>query len=212
VIKFYQNRELSKKLTIRLSKWKRWSREFLPPDPLGGLQSGYARQYSIDDAFTVYLGGYLVSELKFSIPAAKQILEDLKAWMQSHGFFQYYNYVNGKSERSNGAQGSCCIYIAAAEEKGLGGTPVFYYSIKQILSTERVPLEGDILRQDRYLESHLRSNPASASVAPAEIESPLQGARVVFLSNLHQTFLEALDAGFYTGCQNYVPKKTRSRF
>ncbi|MEJ2097896.1 MAG: hypothetical protein P8Y38_12350, partial [Deltaproteobacteria bacterium] len=97
MVKFYQNRELSKKLAIRLSKWKRWSREFLPPDPLGGLQSGYARQYSIDDAFTVYLGGYLVSELKFSIPAAKQILKDMKTWMQSHGFFQYYNHINGKS-------------------------------------------------------------------------------------------------------------------
>jgi len=196
MVKFYQNRELSKKLAIRLSKWKRWSREFLPPDPLGGLQSGYARQYSIDDAFTVYLGGYLVSELKFSIPAAKQILKDMKTWMQSHGFFQYYNHINGKSKRSNGAQGSYCIYIAAAEEEGLGGSPAFYYSIKQILSTERMSLEGDILRQDRYLETHLRSDPASVSAVPAEFESPLQGARVVFLSNLHQTFLEALGAGF----------------
>ena len=51
MIKFYTNRELSEKLSIGLSKWKRWSREFLPPDPLGGLQSGYARQYTQDPEF-----------------------------------------------------------------------------------------------------------------------------------------------------------------
>ena len=66
MVTFYQNRELSQKLGVKLAKWKRWSREFLPPDPLGGLQSGYARQYNLNDAFSVYLGGYLVSELKFS--------------------------------------------------------------------------------------------------------------------------------------------------
>ena len=47
MIRFYLNRELSDRLGIRLSRWKRWSREFLPPDPLGGLQSGFARQYSL---------------------------------------------------------------------------------------------------------------------------------------------------------------------
>ena len=68
MIKFFTNRELSDKLGIKLAKWKRWSREFLPPDPLGGMQSGYARQYNPDQAFTVFLGGHLVADLKFSIP------------------------------------------------------------------------------------------------------------------------------------------------
>ena len=51
MIKFYTNKELSRTFSINLAKWKRWSREFLPPDPLGGLQSGYARQYNLDEAF-----------------------------------------------------------------------------------------------------------------------------------------------------------------
>ncbi len=74
MINFYTNQELSKKFNVNLARWKRWSREFLPPDPLGGLQSGYARQYNPDEAFTVVLGGHLVGDLKFSIPEAKQIL------------------------------------------------------------------------------------------------------------------------------------------
>ena len=87
MIKFYTNRELSKNLDINLAKWKRWSREFLPPDPLGGMQSGYARQYNLDDSFTVYLGGYLVSDLRFTIPEVKQILEDLYEWLVDTGFY-----------------------------------------------------------------------------------------------------------------------------
>ena len=60
MVKLYTNRELSEKLGINLAKWKRWSREFLPPDPLGGMQSGFARQYYFSDVFTVRLGGHLV--------------------------------------------------------------------------------------------------------------------------------------------------------
>ncbi|NNK85983.1 MAG: MerR family transcriptional regulator, partial [Desulfobacterales bacterium] len=87
MIKFYTNRELSQKLKINLARWKRWSREFLPPDPLGGIQSGYARQYSMDTAFTVYLGGYLVGELKYTIAEAKKILEELKSWLKEKDFY-----------------------------------------------------------------------------------------------------------------------------
>ena len=79
MIKFYSNKELSQAFKINLAKWKRWSREFLPPDPLGGLQSGFARQYNLDEAFTVYLGGYLVGKMKFTIPESKQILRDLQS-------------------------------------------------------------------------------------------------------------------------------------
>ncbi len=90
MIKFYTNKELSQIFDINLAKWKRWSREFLPPDPLGGLQSGYPRQYNLDEAFTVYLGGYLVRELKFTIPESRQILYDLHQWLIDHGL--YYDF------------------------------------------------------------------------------------------------------------------------
>jgi hypothetical protein len=58
MIKFFTNREVSNRLDINLSKWKRWSREFLPPDPLGGMQSGFARQYSPDGAWFAEKGFY----------------------------------------------------------------------------------------------------------------------------------------------------------
>ncbi|MGD8241735.1 MAG: hypothetical protein PVF55_01540 [Desulfobacterales bacterium] len=85
MIRFYSSRDLSRKLRIPLNRWKRWAREFLPPDPLGGLQSGYARQFSTREAFSVYLGGFLVAGLGFSIPQARQIIRDLSGWMKKSG-------------------------------------------------------------------------------------------------------------------------------
>ena len=98
MIKFYTNKELSKKFDVNLARWKRWSREFLAPDPLGGLQSGYARQYNPDEAFTVALGGHLVGDMKFSIPEAKQILFDLHQWLVDHRFY-FYVYKSSESDK-----------------------------------------------------------------------------------------------------------------
>ncbi len=86
MVKFYNNRELAEYFDINLARWKRWSREFLPPDPLAGQQAGYARQYYVDHAFTVFIGGHLVADLGFSIPEARQILNESQDWMKSRGF------------------------------------------------------------------------------------------------------------------------------
>ena len=84
---YFDSKYLSQRLQINSAKWKRWTREFLPPDPLGGYQSGYARQFSYKDAFRVYLGGHLVGVLRFTIPEARQILSDLESWIKKQGFF-----------------------------------------------------------------------------------------------------------------------------
>ena len=80
------NKELATRFGINLAKWKRWSREFLPPDPEAGMQSGIAREYSPEEAFTIVLGGFLVTSLKFSIPDAKIITKDLLPWFEAKGF------------------------------------------------------------------------------------------------------------------------------
>jgi hypothetical protein len=85
---YYKSKYLAKKTGINPARWKRWVREFLPPDPLGGLQSGYARQFNLKDAFKVHLGGYLVHSLKFSVSEAKTVLSDLNGWLNQNGFFK----------------------------------------------------------------------------------------------------------------------------
>ena len=86
---YLNSKYLSKKLEINLAKWKRWAREFLDPDPLGGYQSGFARQFSYKDSFRVYLGGHLVGALKFTIPEARQILHDLDGWLKKNKLYTW---------------------------------------------------------------------------------------------------------------------------
>lgn len=92
---YYLARDLAKRLEVNLAKWKRWSREFLPPDPLGGLQSGYARQYSLREAFMVALGGLLVGELKFGMPEARLVIADLGPWAKRSGYMRFKGTSNG---------------------------------------------------------------------------------------------------------------------
>ena len=86
---YFKSKYLSDKLDINLAKWKRWSREFLDPDPLGGYQSGVARQFSFKDAFRVFLGGHLVGVLNFTIPQARQILIDLNRWLKKNRLYSW---------------------------------------------------------------------------------------------------------------------------
>ena len=151
MIKFFTNREASKRLDINLSKWKRWSREFLPPDPLGGMQSGFARQYSPDGAFTVYFGGHLVGDLKFTIPEAKQIVKDLHSWFAEKGF--YFN-ASSNAEINQEADQLVKKYIIYIErEKDPGNGIRFSYKIRGIISNEPVIYSGVEIMKELYSQT-----------------------------------------------------------
>lgn len=148
MLRFYLNRELSNLLGIPLSRWKRWSREFLPPDPLGGLQSGFARQYSIQDAFSVYFAGFLVSALGFSIPEARQVLFDLNNWIkkeiiESHG--------NGAAES---AEGQGCLQIDLnITPTQCKGSPAFCYRIRYLMERQSLSDGDALLWQEKFKEN-----------------------------------------------------------
>ena len=92
MVRYFTSRMISEKLNINLAKWKRWSRAFLPPDPLGGKQSGYARHYSITDALTVYLGGLLVGNLNLSVPESRSLLPHFLEWMKANRLMPDQNH------------------------------------------------------------------------------------------------------------------------
>lgn len=151
MIRFFTNRELSSRLDINIAKWKRWSREFLPPDPLGGMQSGFARHYSVDDAFTVFLGGHLVADHKFSIPEARQILLDLRPWLEGAGV-----YLTGKIQvrfkrNVQPVVKEYFIYISR-DANAPKGHPTFCYLLKGILS-RRSRKRGEMsIEEEQFIE------------------------------------------------------------
>jgi hypothetical protein len=185
MIKFYTNQELSKKFNVNLARWKRWSREFLPPDPLGGLQSGYARQYNPDEAFTVVLGGHLVGDLKFSIPETKQILVDLHQWLVDHDFYFYYSKNTESAGNSTPDVNYYQLTISSRalrrdEDRGLS------YWARGIISVDSINLQGARVRREHFMES---------SIGPKESESPRLNAesyRVLNISSFRKRFLDLL--------------------
>ena len=186
MIKFYTNQELSQKLNINLARWKRWSREFLPPDPLGGLQSGYARQYNPDEAFTVFLGGYLVGDLKFTIPQARLILHDLHSCLVEHKFyFDYTGSVPFKKENSLIIQyyqiAICQLADTDTSDSG------FFYFTKGVVADELIAVNGIAVRQERFIELSINSGKNAVPINEAA------GYRVLNISTLRNRFLSCLD-------------------
>jgi hypothetical protein len=141
VIHYFNNREIAEKLEINLARWKRWSRSFLPPDPLGGLQSGYARQYVFKDLFKVYLGGYLVAHLKLSVTDAQTVLSDLALWLKRTGFLELNGSVEKLKERV-GLDHPYRIYLRNLHGGNGKKAAVFGYLIRKTITSQPVSGSG----------------------------------------------------------------------
>ena len=185
MIKFYTNKELSQAFEIKLAKWKRWSREFLPPDPLGGLQSGFARQYNLDEAFSVFLGGHLVGDLKFTIPESRQILNDLRQWLVDHNF--YFNFSGDANTLETSAHPVQNYQIAIINRRIFSGLPSdFSYWVKAVLSVEPVDFGDDQIRREHFIETLI--GPLADRPACLSAESYC----VLNINALRQNFLNSL--------------------
>ncbi len=160
MLRFFTSRELSDRLSVAPAKWKRWSREFLPPDPLGGWQSGVARQFSVDEALTVFMGGYLVAELTYGIPAARQILSDLHHCLLRIGFF-----ASGRSDQPflSGATDPIREYALRIyrDRQSAVGAARFSYLLRGSISGTSEETKGRRVTTDRYIEELILPSPTS---------------------------------------------------
>ncbi len=172
---YHNSRQLSNKLNINLAKWKRWVREFLPPDPLGGMQSGVTRQFNTKDAFKVYLGGYLVGTLKFTIPDASTILSDLSPWLKAQGFFKIHARPS-----LNGAEKMPSYQLFIHPQPGQR----FCYELRTMVSIEAIT-PGKELRHENCLLI-----PTDASENSNHI-TPIFGFMIA-LTSLYAHFLQKL--------------------
>jgi hypothetical protein len=170
---FYDSKHLSQSLKINPARWKRWARTFLAPDPLGGLQSGVARQFNVKDAFKVYLGGYLVGDLNFAIPDAAQVLDDLSNWLKNNGFYAMPVQRNGEKERMH------CIYIFKMSKGRFG------YCVRTIVSTSAADENG--VRQEVFLQTLIAAE--NDPIASGEAKS----ATVLAITSLYTDFLDRIE-------------------
>ena len=185
MIKFFSNRVISEKLGINLAKWKRWSRELLPPDPLGGLQSGYARQYNPADAFTVYLGGHLIADLKYTVPESKQILADLHDWLVRQGFF----FDPIQSAQNPGIRSLIQAYqiFIQPNAEPVNGFYRFHYVIRGVISTEPAEYRDFSVNQEFQSDTTL---PEKQTFPPVYM---WHHAKLLNISALHHQFTTLLN-------------------
>lgn len=172
---YYQSNELSIKLGINLAKWKRWSRYFLPPDPLGGLQSGVPRQFNLKDAFKVYFGGYLVGELRFTIPDAVKISTDLSTWMKKNGL---YNLQPQPRQELNGDSPRIFLYVHCCSNGR------FAYTIRTVMAQARSDSEN--CYQETFSQELIgvEMDPLAAGKSPS--------AHIIAITTLYQNFLRLI--------------------
>jgi len=74
-------RDLAERFNVPLDTAKRWSREFLPPDPTAGRGAGIARMFSADECVILFLAAYLLRNEGYGTVDTQQILEDLTPWL-----------------------------------------------------------------------------------------------------------------------------------
>ena len=183
MLRFFSNRELSAGLSIPLARWKRWSREFLPPDPLGGLQSGVTRQFSVDEALIVFLGGHLVAELKTSVPDARQILKDLKPCLRDIGLFANSRIHERFSAGSTDPIAFYTIFICRdSTEPSLAAR--FTYTLRGEISRSSQDRGGRTVYIKRYIEERL---PLAVQSLPKQLSS-----RILNISAMADFFVNAL--------------------
>jgi hypothetical protein len=188
MIRFYLNRELAQKLGFKLSRWKRWSREFLPPDPLGGLQSGFARQYTRAEAFQVYLGGHLVSNQMFSIPETKIILEDLKEWVTT----QYFAYPVADQRSFVQAPAREYRIFIFMNHDTTPSLPSPSYLLRRLIDEERTRGKGSGFITERYIQNWLKLGDVGSKGAEPEAMPDLVAAKILYITKVYQMFEERL--------------------
>jgi hypothetical protein len=100
------NKEFSEKFFLKITKVRRWAREFLPPDEKAKRRSGYTREMSEAQAWEVFWGGHVLVEMYvYSIAESKTIIADLRSWMKSMGLYPGFS----KNQRESF---SISIYIS----------------------------------------------------------------------------------------------------
>ena len=170
---YFDSKYLSERLHINAARWKRWAREFLPPDPLGGFQSGYARQFSYKDAFRVFLGGDLVSAMRLTIPEARQVLTDLDDWLNRQGFYSL------PGDPCNGGDKAAHIYIYDL------GKCKFAYEVRSITKCSQPEANGSCF--ESFI---LKKIGASADMLS---KAGTAHARIIMIRELHRRFWDAVN-------------------
>ena len=163
--------EIAKRMTIPHTKVKRYTREFLGPDAQATKRSGHARDLNVSQAHTLFLGGYLVSTLEYTVFQARQIMDDLSGFFEEKGLLP-------ESSPNYAALGLVGIVLEIFPVEG----GCFYYLVREIISSHQDPKDPTCL-VDKYREYSLWPKNSGSSIKFNQFNS-----RVINISILLELF------------------------
>ena len=85
--KFYSNKELADKLSIPLTKVRRYASIILAPDEEASLQSGKTRKHNLQESFHIYLCSHMITKMGLTMNEVQAILEDISPWLEQNGIY-----------------------------------------------------------------------------------------------------------------------------
>jgi hypothetical protein len=115
------NQALADITGIPYGKIRRHVKETLPPDLRATIQSGYAREYSLRDAYYIYLVVHMVAGLKVTAPEAKIIIDSVRDWLTEKNLFPGEDEIHWERtldegyeiliQREGSDSGFCCVAV-----------------------------------------------------------------------------------------------------
>jgi hypothetical protein len=140
------NRKLAEATGFSYHQVRRWVVAFLPPDPHIGLHSGKARTFTFDQSVRVYLGGFLVSRMGYTIGEAGQSLEDIFAWLKKMKLLpsSHTAFAQSRAHPDQFFFENKYPEIVLEIAKGKGGRDGYY--AKKILSSREDPKKGNVIK------------------------------------------------------------------
>jgi hypothetical protein len=170
----FSSRQMASILGETQTKARRWVKEFLPTDPDKGLRSGKTRRHGLNDIFLVFVGGYLVCRMGFTVPEAKAILQDLGPWMGRCGLLPKTSSKQVPKDPRAEKVRTYDIHIMPTR------TPLgFCYECRSLLREQK---NTDGIVRSEYVIDHFFSD----GVVPTD--PAIDHARILSISNLLHRF------------------------
>ncbi len=146
------NRVLEKATKFSHTQIKRWAVAFLSPDKSTGQHSGVPRTYSIVEAIKIYLGGYLVEDLRFTISEAQTIVKDVTEWFKINRWrvSDWIELRKSKMDRGFVAY-SDFPWEGLIISVGMGSKENIFYEAKIVLKKQLIK-EPSLWREEYRLE------------------------------------------------------------
>lgn len=180
----FSKRQIASVLGEAQTKIRRWAKEFLPPDPDKGLRSGKTRRHGLNEVFTVYLGGHLVTKMNFSVLEAKTILKDLAHWMEREGLYPEKTLKYAPKDRGEGSA------IITRYDIHIMPTTIprtFCYEFRGIIREQRNT--NDTVRSEYVVDSFFGAG------QPVQTDLIINHVRILRISSLLDCFKTILSYG-----------------